>query len=776
MKDIRIVTVSWNVEELLERCLRSLPAACQELEWDIVIVDNNSKDGSVDRARKVADAIGITPRVTVIANPDNRGFARACNQGIAGHDARYVLLLNPDAECPPSSLSELVRSADARPDAGIVGPKLIYPNGNYQESVRCFPTVWSQLCILLRLHLIAGWLPALRRYFCADLDATKEQNVDQVMGACFLIRREMIEQIGGLDERYFIWFEEVDYCKMAIERGWKVVYAPAATVIHHGGQSFGQLFSVKKQRMFNESLGKYFQKWMPGWRSVLIRLAMPFSMAIAQAIDALRTGAQGWLLWLVALIALDTLSLATVFFPSARSIGTVVLGILMAVLASRKPSLGLAALLLELMVGSKGALLKITEGSAVDGGTSLRIVLLAAFIGGWLFNAIQYWFGKRAQILKTLREAIRGRWAWVALVLVVLWGVIRGLQLHNPQFADDANAWGFLVLLVPVIDLARRDGDRLIRYGKAAAMAALVWLPIKTVLLIYVFSHGIPSLSQPLYLWVRRTGVGEVTLVTGNLFRIFIQSQIYAVFAWLAFCSLAMVKARREIPRVWWAIGIGSAISLLVCLSRSFWIGLAAGGLFLVAISARMLLKAFGMWLGRVLIAMSLALAIILITVAFPLPRVDVGSLKDLFGSRGSTTDAAAESRWNLLPVLISKIKTQPILGSGFGATVTYKSKDPRILAKNPEGLYTTPAFEWGWLEHWVKFGIIGIPVMLWLLLSIAWRVWKLNEERWVRVAIVSSIVALAVVHIFTPYLNHPLGFTVLLVLEAFIAHRPDVS
>lgn len=769
MKDLRIVIVSWNVEELLERCLRSLPAACHELAWDVVIVDNNSQDESVARAHRVADEIGITGCVHVIANPDNRGFARACNQGIAGHDARYVLLLNPDTECPPASLVQLVRSADARPEAGIVGPKLVYPNGNYQESVRRFPTVWNQLCILLRLHLIAGWLPTLRRYFWSDLDATKEQDVEQVMGACFLIRREVIEELGGIDELYFIWFEEVDYCKQAIAHGWKVLYAPSATVIHHGGQSFGQLFSVRKQRMFNESLGKYMHKWHPGWRSALTRAAMPFSMVIAESIDALRVGAQGWLLWLVTLMALESLSLATVFIPSARSVCTVVLGILMAVLASRKPTLGLTALFLELLVGSKGALLKITEGTAVDGGTSLRIVLLAAFLGGWFFNVISYWFGKRKQILQTLRESVRGRLPWFALLLVVAWGVFRGVQLHNPEFADDANAWGFLALLVPVIDLARRDGDRLIRYGKAAAMAALVWLPIKTIFLLYVFSHGIPLLSQPLYLWVRRTGVGEVTLVTGNLFRIFIQSQIYALFAWLGFCSLTMFKGRREISRLWWVVAVGSVISILISLSRSFWIGLAVGGFVLVALNIKALFAKLGRWVGSVLAAMGLAALILAATVAFPVPHVDVGSLKGLFGSRGSTTDAAAESRWSLLPVLEAKIRQAPILGSGFGATVTYKSKDPRILANNPDGMYTTPAFEWGWLEHWVKFGIVGIPVMLWLLVSLAWRSWNLDQERWIRTAIVSSIVALAALHIFTPYLNHPLGFTVLLAIEAFI-------
>ena len=155
--------------------------------------------------------------------------------------------------------------------------------------------------------------------------------------------------------------------------------------------------------------------------------------------------------------------------------------------------------------------------------------------------------------------------------------------------------------------------------------------------------------------------------------------------------------------------------------------------------------------------------------IAFPIPHVNVASLLDLFGSRTNLEEAAAASRWNLLPILWHKIEEHPILGSGFGATVTYKSEDPRILAQNPNGMYTTYAFEWGWLEHWVKFGIIGIPLILFLLCSLAWRLWKLDEPVWLRATAVSSLVALGVVHVFTPYLNHPLGFLFFFVGEGMI-------
>jgi hypothetical protein len=342
-----------------------------------------------------------------------------------------------------------------------------------------------------------------------------------------------------------------------------------------------------------------------------------------------------------------------------------------------------------------------------------------------------------------------------------LWGVVRGFWLKNQFLVSDANAWGFLVLLLPVLDFASRHGNRLRQHASQALYAALLWLPIKTLALLYVWSHGLKSLSQPLYFWIRRTGVGEVTLVTGNLFRIFIQSQVYAISGLLF--SLSATKSKIVLL-------VLSCVSILISLSRSLWIGVFAGICMLAILTWKGIgKKGILVVLSRIGFGFFAAFILILSVVALPIPKVEVGSLTSLFGSRGSVLDAAAESRWNLLPVLIDKIKQAPILGSGFGATVTYQTKDPRILAKNPNGVYTTYAFEWGWLEHWIKFGILGIPVMLWLLVSLTTRLWKLSEPLWIRASFVSSLVALAALHVFTPYLNHPLGFGILLAAEGFI-------
>jgi len=783
MKDVRIIVVSWNVEKLLDRCLRALPLACEGVDWDVVIVDNDSADGSVECAKRFSEDFSMS--ASVISNPDNRGFAKACNQGMVGANARYTLLLNPDTECEGGSITDLIHCADQCPRGGIFGPALKNTDGTKQQSVRAFPSFADQAGILLKLHHFLPSLRVFKKYFTPilrvgsearseDMPSTEFMNVDQVMGAVFLIRREVIDKIGGLDERYFIWFEEVDYCKMARKAGWPTIFIPSVSVTHHSGQSFAQVMSMKKQTMFSESMVTYFKKWNPGWKARTIEILRSVSLVLTRWIHFAKTNP--WFVWILGIILFESVSRLTVFHPYARAIATIVSGVLILLVAMRKPNVGIILLLTELMIGSKGALLKIPNGFEVDGGVSLRIVLTGCFLVGWgvAFLTAQD-KSQRARIRHLLDVARKEGRAWVALFFLITYATIRGALVGNPRLLVDGNAWLYLVLLIPVLDISKRYGARMIEMGTHAIIASLFWLPIKTLGLLYVFSHGIKSMSQPFYLWVRRTGVGEVTLVTGNLFRIFIQSQVYALFG-IVFVGTRYLSSKGS--RFFFWILTVSIASVLISLSRSFWVGLLAGlitiGVLYFAGSTKegsgqvnlsRIGKTIGVGMGSALVAIGILFAV----VAFPYPRVDVGSLSTLFGSRGSTTDAAAQSRWNLLPVLVSKIKEEPILGHGFGATVTYQTKDPRILAQNPEGWYTTHAFEWGWLEFWIKFGILGIPVMLWLLISIGWRVWNSEAEKWIKIGFISSLVTLGVIHVFTPYLNHPLGFGFLLLTEGYL-------
>jgi N-acetylglucosaminyl-diphospho-decaprenol L-rhamnosyltransferase len=800
MKDLRIVTVPWNVEKLVERCLRSLPEACRGLNWECVVVDNDSHDGSEATARRVAAEIG-EGRIHVLQSGANLGFAKACNLGahwchpraggdpdrqawpdslLRGNDtggtgvidARYVLFLNPDTECAPGSLAKLVHEADKHPKGGIFGPKLQYPDGSYQESVRRFPSFSDQALIVTKLSHLFKNASSLKRYYARDIDREKEQQVDQVMGACFLVRRELIEAKLGFDERYFIWMEEVDFCKTAKENGWEVWYVPSVAVTHHQGKSFAQEFHPRRQKYFLTSLKKYFDKWYPGPRAWGIRLLAPLGMGLVWAVQFMRSPIG---FWTTVLLALEIASASTIFHPLANTIICAVVGLMMLVLAWKKPSLALGLLLLERLVGSKGALLQITTGSTIP----LRMVLFGAFFLGWIFHS-------RLGVIQSVRSFTKERTPYLALAGMILLALVNGWFSGNQLYLfADANAWFDLLLLIPVIDLARRHRESLKKQIPAVLLVGIVWLAFETFALEYLFAHFFGHLD-PVYLWIRRTGVGEITYAPGNIWRIFLQSQIFLLPATLLAMAWMFLKQSPKDETVvlpsgeilrqaqddsragrLFAISFGA---ILLSLSRSFWIGLLAGGItikFFAVLYWRHPWKKARTLILSVLCGVLLAVGSNLI----PLPPTNFASFGDALKSRLDFQEPAAASRWKLLPILWEKIKERPFLGHGFGATVTYESKDPRVIQMYGSS-YQTYAFEWGWLEHWVKFGILGIPVMLWILYSLLLRIWKSDYERWLRIGMMGSLVALAITHFFTPYLNHPLGFTFFYLAEGALALR----
>lgn len=247
-----IIIVSWNVKELLQKCLKSIFDASEDFDFEVFVVDNASADGSVEMAREKF------PQVILIANKKNLGFAKANNLAIKQSIGDYVLLLNPDTELMDNSIKKIVEFLCDNPEIGILGPKLLNPDKTWQPSTRRFPNIWNQLAIILKLPRIFPRI--LDKYLMRDFNGRTAREVDQVMGAAFLIRREVINKIGFLDERYFIWFEEVDYCKMAKKENFKIYYWPGAEIIHYGGESFAKLPTFNKQIKYIKSAIKYFIK------------------------------------------------------------------------------------------------------------------------------------------------------------------------------------------------------------------------------------------------------------------------------------------------------------------------------------------------------------------------------------------------------------------------------------------------------------------------------------------------------------------------------------
>ena len=231
MPELSICLVTLNTRHYLRDCLQSLAENPASLPTEIIVVDNGSSDGTQ------AMLTGEFPHVVVILNSKNEGFVRPANQAMRSAKGRYLLLLNPDTLVLPEALDRLVAFLDEHPAAGIAGPKVLNRDGSLQQACRRgVPRPWATLSYFLRLYRLFPRSPFFGGYLLNYLDEDETYPVDGVSGSCMLIRREVAEQIGYLDERFFAYQEDSDFCFQAKRLGWQVYYHPAARIIHYGGQ------------------------------------------------------------------------------------------------------------------------------------------------------------------------------------------------------------------------------------------------------------------------------------------------------------------------------------------------------------------------------------------------------------------------------------------------------------------------------------------------------------------------------------------------------------
>lgn len=271
---LSIIIVSWNVKPLLERCLQSIYHYTTGLTFEVFVVDNASADGSADM---VAQHFS---KVKLIRNLENKGFGAANNQALQQAVGEQILFLNDDTEIFDNIFKTLYDKMHSLPGkVGMIGCQLRNPDGSVQESVRSFPTVWDQSIILLKLHHL--WPQLIKRYVCAKFDYTQEQYVDQVMGAFMWTRADLMKQIHGFDEGYFVWFEEVDMQKTLSNLGYTVLYTPIVSCLHVKGQSFKQVRKPKAQAMFNHSMRYYFRKHHSTAAWLWLMALQPLSLLLA---------------------------------------------------------------------------------------------------------------------------------------------------------------------------------------------------------------------------------------------------------------------------------------------------------------------------------------------------------------------------------------------------------------------------------------------------------------------------------------------------------------
>lgn len=252
MPSISIIIVSWNVKEYLRRCLDSLKSGVEDDLCEVIVVDNTSGDGSADMVCE------YYPWVKLMALERNVGFAAANNLAFKQTNGKILLLLNPDTEVENGFWEALLGFYQQSSSVGVVGGKIVNNDDTIQPSVRRFPGLWSSL--LDSLKLLRRWPALAPHYLAADFDYSKTQIADQVMGACFAVRRELWEKLNGFDEDFWIWFEEADFCKRVWQEGAEVWYNHQMVIKHVGAASFDQLSYFEKHKLFTCSLLHYLSK------------------------------------------------------------------------------------------------------------------------------------------------------------------------------------------------------------------------------------------------------------------------------------------------------------------------------------------------------------------------------------------------------------------------------------------------------------------------------------------------------------------------------------
>lgn len=277
--DVSFIIVSWNVYDLLRRCQRSVIREIQACEQtaETIIVDNASSDGSVEMLRQEF------PQVKVIANSENVGFTRANNQALAVAQGRYLFLLNPDTELRPGALRSLIDFMEGHPRVGLVGPRLFYGDGSPQSSRRRFPTLATAFFESTKLQ---QWFPRnriLTHYYMLDTRDDETQPVDWINGSAMFVRRDVYDQIGGLDEEFFMYSEELDWCYRARQSGWQIYYLPSAGITHYEGKSSEQVVA-RRDIYFHSSKIRFFRKYRGVLAAETLRvfLLLMFAFQVAE--------------------------------------------------------------------------------------------------------------------------------------------------------------------------------------------------------------------------------------------------------------------------------------------------------------------------------------------------------------------------------------------------------------------------------------------------------------------------------------------------------------
>lgn len=484
-------------------------------------------------------------------------------------------------------------------------------------------------------------------------------------------------------------------------------------------------------------------------------------------------------LTLIALFFVELLSFNSYLYPALNAISFLTIIFLTLVLSLKNLEYGIYILLAELFIGSKGYLFSLPIYN-ID--LSIRMGLFLVIMSVWLAKVILKL--AKGEKLKEAISFLKTKFFvpyllfFVFLVLGLIWAKINGNRGDNIFF--DFNAWIFFLLIFPFFETIKEKHQILNIFQ--IFFAGLVFLGLETIFSFYVFSHQIETIIPSLYYWTRKTVVGEITPANQSFYRIFLQSQIYSLIGFFVIFTVFLKKAKEDYKKSFkvFILILICALTLLISLSRSFWAGLIIALVILLFILKFNFKESWKDFLrtNYYLVAIFLITVFLMsFLINFP-SRRGPSDFASLFQKRilESSQDAAGRSRIDLFNPLLKAVLRHPLIGSGFGSTVTYKSSDPRVLEQNKSGIYTTYAFEWGYLDIWLKIGLLGMSVYLYLIWQILKEMWKSiksfrseENEKYLLLGMFTGLIALIVTNFFSPYLNHPLGIGYLILCTLII-------
>ena len=514
---------------------------------------------------------------------------------------------------------------------------------------------------------------------------------------------------------------------------------------------------------------------------------------------------------ILAIFCIEILSLISFKSAILSSMFLILISIIVLLFTLYKLEYGLYIALIELIIGSYGYLFYL-QLPGFKAPIRLAIFLIVFFVWVIKFKFIPHFSGQEKSLLKQGINYFKKNRLVQNLILFLIFiaiGVINGLArgngLQNVFF--DFNGYLYFGLFFVFLEVFKNE-QQIINFLKIL-IASLTYVSLKVFITLYFFSHGFLNTSDLLYHWIRDTRVGEITYAGANFFRIFFQSQIWSLIGIFIILGLIIAKLLKQkkllchpepvegsvitqSPRSLTLFGMTKGLfllliitqtSILISFSRSFWLGAIIGFLALFAyliFKERLKLKKLAQ-IFLIILSSGIISILLLVSIAnFPIPKPTSELALSLLKTRFTAFfgEAGVSSRWNQLPVLTDQIKKTPLLGTGFGTSLTYKSNDPRIKNEsNPEGWYTTYTFEWGYLDTITEMGIIGLIIYLGLIAQIFYVGIKslvIQESKWLNLGLLIGIIVLITVNMFSPYLNHPLGIGYLMLCTAIFNIKKD--